>query len=125
MPPSSKPILVAAGWMHMLRVERLCAAYGRIVALREVSLTVEQGQFVAVIGPNGAGKTTLFKCISGTVTPTSGRILFDGRKIGAIHPAERALLGIAHVPEGRQVFRSLSVIENLEMGAMSAAGRSL
>jgi branched-chain amino acid transport system ATP-binding protein len=108
----------------MLRVEGLSAAYGSIVALRDVSLTVGRGQFVAVIGPNGAGKTTLFKAISGTVTPTAGRILFEDREIGMIEPADRAHLGIAHVPEGRQVFRSLTVLENLEMGAMPAAGRA-
>jgi branched-chain amino acid transport system ATP-binding protein len=98
-------------------------SYGGLQALSEVSLAVREGQFVAIVGPNGAGKTTLFKAISGTVQPTGGRIRYQGRDLLALSPAERAHLGIAHVPEGRQVFNSLSVLENLEMGAYPAAGR--
>ena len=108
----------------MLSIEGLNVAYGGLKALVDVSLTVAAGQFVAIVGPNGAGKTTLFKTVSGTVQPTSGRISFDGRDLFAVPPPERAHLGIAHVPEGRQVFRSLSVIENLEMGAVPERGRA-
>jgi branched-chain amino acid transport system ATP-binding protein len=79
---------------------------------------------VAVVGANGAGKTTLFKTISGTVVPASGAISYNGRDLLAVSPAERAQLGIAHVPEGRQVFASMTVMENLEMGAYTKAGRS-
>jgi branched-chain amino acid transport system ATP-binding protein len=93
-------------------------------ALTNVSLRVEAGQFVAIVGPNGAGKTTLFKAISGTVTPVSGRIWYHGQDLLAVPPAQRAHLGIAHVPEGRQVFASMTVLENLEMGAYLPAGRA-
>ncbi len=108
----------------MLSIDGLNVAYGGLKALVDVSLTVAAGQFVAIVGPNGAGKTTLFKTVSGTVQPTAGRITFDGRDLLAVPPPERAHLGIAHVPEGRQVFRSLSVIENLEMGAVPERGRA-
>jgi branched-chain amino acid transport system ATP-binding protein len=101
----------------------LSVAYGGARALNDVSLTVGAGQFVAIVGPNGAGKTTLFKAISGTVKPLSGRILYEGIDLLAVAPPQRAGLGIAHVPEGRQVFRSMSVLENLEMGAYLPAGR--
>jgi branched-chain amino acid transport system ATP-binding protein len=108
----------------VLVIDALTVAYGGLFALSEVSLTVEAGQFVAIVGPNGAGKTTLFKTISGTVAPVSGRITYEGRDLLAVPPARRAHLGIAHVPEGRQVFASLTVLENLEMGAQPAAGRA-
>ena len=107
----------------MLEIDGLTVAYGGLAALREVSLAVGEGQFVAIVGPNGAGKTTLFKAISGTVAPRSGAIRYEGRDLLAVPPAGRAHLGIAHVPEGRQVFSSLTVLENLEMGAYPAAGR--
>ncbi len=108
----------------MLRLEGVSAAYGGLRALSEVSIEVGPGQFVAVVGPNGAGKTTLFKAISGTVTPTAGRILFEGRDLGALGPAQRPHLGIAHVPEGRKVFGAMTVLENLEMGASTKAGQA-
>jgi len=108
----------------VLSIDGLNVAYGGLKALVDVSLTVAAGQFVAIVGPNGAGKTTLFKTVSGTVQPTAGRITFDGRDLLAVPPPGRAHLGIAHVPEGRQVFRSLSVIENLEMGAVPERGRA-
>ncbi len=81
------------------------------------------GEFVAIVGPNGAGKTTLFKTISGIVPPMSGAIRFEGNDLLAVAPSARPHLGIAHVPEGRQVFPSLTVFENLEMGAGTEAGR--
>src|SRR5439155_1451635 len=108
----------------MLSIDDLSVSYGGLAALRGVSLTVDEGQFVAIVGPNGAGKTTLFKSVSGTVTPSAGRIEFEGRDLLAVPPAERAHLGIAHVPEGRQVFASLTVLENLEMGARRIRGRA-
>ena len=108
----------------MLRIEALEVAYGGLKALAGVSLSVQAGQFVAIVGPNGAGKTTLFKAVSGTIAPSGGRILFEERDLLAVPPAQRAHLGIAHVPEGRQVFKSLSVLENLEMGALPSRGRA-
>jgi branched-chain amino acid transport system ATP-binding protein len=108
----------------VLRIEGLSVAYGGLKALVEVSLSVEAGRFVAIVGPNGAGKTTLFKAVSGVVPAAAGRILFDGKDLLAVPPSQRAHLGIAHVPEGRQVFKTLSVLENLEMGALPRRGRA-
>jgi branched-chain amino acid transport system ATP-binding protein len=107
----------------VLTVESLSVAYGGLTALREISLVVRAGQFVSIVGPNGAGKTTLFKAISGTVPPTGGRITFDGHDLLAVAPWQRAHFGIAHVPEGRQVFGSMTVMENLEMGGHPQSGR--
>jgi branched-chain amino acid transport system ATP-binding protein len=107
----------------MLRIEGLSAGYSAKPVLNDVSINVEAGQFVAIVGPNGAGKTTLFKTISGILQPSSGRIMFGGADLLAVPPAQRAHLGVAHVPEGRQVFPSLTVMENLEMGAMTESGR--
>jgi branched-chain amino acid transport system ATP-binding protein len=107
----------------MLRISNLSVAYGGLQALAGVSLSIGEGQFVAVVGPNGAGKTTLFKTIAGMVRPSAGHIAFDDADLLSRPAASRAHLGIAHVPEGRQVFRTLTVRENLEMGAYTAAGR--
>jgi branched-chain amino acid transport system ATP-binding protein len=108
----------------VLRIEGLNVSYGGLRALADVSLSVEAGKFVAIVGPNGAGKTTLFKAVSGTVPAASGKISFEEKNLLSMRPAERAHLGIAHVPEGRQVFRTLSVLENLEMGALPSRGRA-
>jgi branched-chain amino acid transport system ATP-binding protein len=101
----------------VLEIDELSVAYGGLHALSSVSLRVAAGQFVAIVGPNGAGKTTLFKAVSGTVAVAAGAIRFDGRDLLAIPPAARPHLGIAHVPEGRQPFAAMTVMENLEMGA--------
>ena len=108
----------------MLEINQLCAGYGGTPVLREVTLRVNEGEFVAIVGPNGAGKTTLFKVISGIVAADAGSIRFCGEELLSIAPASRPHLGIAHVPEGRQVFPSLTVLENLEMGARTAPGRA-
>ncbi|MEX0961118.1 MAG: ABC transporter ATP-binding protein [Burkholderiales bacterium] len=107
----------------MLEIDALCAGYGDVPVLNEVSIHVGAGEFAAIVGPNGAGKTTLFKAVSGIVRVTGGAIRFEGRDLLAVPPAARAHLGIAHVPEGRQVFPSLTTLENLEMGAYTEAGR--
>jgi branched-chain amino acid transport system ATP-binding protein len=107
----------------MLEIENLHVSYGGLAALSDVSLTVRRGDFVSIVGPNGAGKTTLFKTISGVVPPSSGKIRFNGRDLLGVVPFRRPHLGIAHVPEGRQVFPNLTVAENLEMGAFTDAGR--
>lgn len=107
----------------MLRIEGLSAGYSAKPVLNDISINVGASQFVAIVGPNGAGKTTLFKTISGIVRPSGGAITFDGVDLLAVPPPQRAHLGIAHVPEGRQVFPSLTVMENLEMGAMTESGR--
>ncbi|AOO84025.1 ABC transporter ATP-binding protein [Bosea vaviloviae] len=101
----------------MLTVEGLSSAYGRITVLHEVSLTVAQGEIVALVGSNGAGKTTLLRTISGVQPLTQGRILFDGRPIERMPAHTRVGLGIAQSPEGRQVFGPLSVEDNLRLGA--------
>jgi branched-chain amino acid transport system ATP-binding protein len=108
----------------MLSIDGLNVAYGGLKALVDVSIAVAEGQFVAIVGPNGAGKTTLFKAISGVVRPLAGRITFDGYDLLALPAARRAHLGIAHVPEGRQVFKTLTVLENLEMGAVPERGQA-
>jgi branched-chain amino acid transport system ATP-binding protein len=107
----------------MLKVSDLHVAYGGLAALSGVSIDVQAGDFVSIVGPNGAGKTTLFKAVSGVVPLASGAIAFEGRDLATVRPSDRAHLGIAHVPEGRQVFPSLTVMENLEMGALTSAGR--
>jgi branched-chain amino acid transport system ATP-binding protein len=106
----------------VLTITGLGVSYGGLRALVDLSLEVTEGEFVTLVGPNGAGKTTLLKAISGTAAAT-GRIAYRGRDIGALRAAERAALGIAHVPEGRRVFPSLTVFENLELGSYRRAAR--
>lgn len=101
----------------MLAVENLRSGYGRIEALHGVSLDVAAGEIVTLVGANGAGKTTLLRAISGVQPISSGRIYFDGSAIEYTPPHERVALGIAQVPEGRQLFAPLSVEDNLKLGA--------
>ena len=107
----------------MLRLDNVSVSYGGLHALQGVTIEVDDGQFVAIVGPNGAGKTTLFRAISGVVPLAGGRIGYGGRALSDIPAADRPALGIAHVPEGRQVFRTLTVLENLQMGAQTPAAR--
>ena len=107
----------------MLRLDSVSVRYGGLHALREVSIEMAAGEFVAIVGPNGAGKSTLFRAISGVVPLAGGEIHYDGQPLHTIDAADRPALGIAHVPEGRQVFRTLTVLENMKMGAQSAAAR--
>lgn len=107
----------------MLELDQVAVSYGGLKALDGVTVTVGAGDFVSIVGPNGAGKTTLFKAISGTVPLAGGAIRFDGKDLASIAGSDRPHLGIAHVPEGRQVFPNMTVMENLEMGAWTAAGR--
>ena len=107
----------------MLEIRNLRAGYSAVPVLHDVSIKVDAGAFVSIVGPNGAGKSTLFKTISGTVAASSGSITFDGQDLLAVPASRRPHLGLAHVPEGRQVFASLTVLENLELGAYTAAGR--
>ena len=103
----------------MLVLNGLNAAYGSFKALNNISLNVNSGESVAVIGPNGAGKTTLLRVISGMLPVLSGEISMDGKSILSILPHEIINLGIAHVPENRRLFKNMSVLENLELGAFS------
>src|SRR3954462_6801766 len=101
----------------VLEIRNLVCGYGKITALKGVSLTVRQGQLVALIGANGAGKTTTLRSISGLLRASSGQILFDGEDVTGASARRILSLGIAHCPEGRRVFPHMSVEENLEMGA--------
>jgi branched-chain amino acid transport system ATP-binding protein len=103
--------------MALLEVRNVETYYGPVVALRGVSLEVEAGQIVTVLGANGAGKTTLLKTICGAIDPNAGTVAFDGTRLDGRDTWEVAKRGIAHVPEGREVFRHLSVHDNLMMGA--------
>ena len=107
----------------MLKVSGLSVAYGGLQALVGVSLEIAEGEFVTIVGPNGAGKTTFLKSVAGAVPAAAGRIEYRGQDIGGLHAHARARLGIAHVPEGRKVFPSMTVLENLEMGSYRADAR--
>ena len=100
----------------MLEVNGLSAGYHKLQILHELDLEVRAGEIVALVGANGAGKTTTLKTISGLVRPTSGSISFDGRPAGDVRPSQLVARGLAHVPEGRDLFGPLTVEENLRMG---------
>lgn len=106
----------------LLQLEGISVHYGAIEALNNLSLTVEKGEIVALIGANGAGKSTTLWTISGLVRPRKGRIIFDGKEITRMPPNRIVSLGIGHVPEGRRVFATMTVQENLEMGAYVTKG---
>jgi branched-chain amino acid transport system ATP-binding protein len=105
----------------LLELDRVAVSYGPMRALSEVSLVVPEGCVVALLGANGAGKTTTLRTISGLVRPDRGRIRFDGKDVAAWPPHLVAESGIVHVPEGRGIFRSLTVAENLSMADYAAA----
>ncbi|MCZ7664846.1 MAG: ABC transporter ATP-binding protein [Thermoleophilia bacterium] len=101
----------------MLEIDGLSASYGKVQVLWDVSLRVDEGEFVALVGANGAGKTTLLNAVSGVMRPGSGSIAFMGNKVDGFAPNQIVDLGLSHIPESRQVFTDMSVRENLEMGA--------
>lgn len=101
----------------MLKVNEIDVYYGAIHALKKMSLDVEQGTIVTLIGANGAGKTTTLKTISGILRPKSGTITYKDKDITKVAPEKIVSLGISQVPEGRRIFPTMSVLENLEMGA--------
>ena len=107
----------------MLKIENLDVSYGDAQALDDVSLEIEQGAIVAIVGANGAGKTTLIRTIAGMHRPTGGRILLRDRNIAGLPSHKVCDLGIGQVAEGRQVFPTLTVAENLDMGAMLPRAR--
>jgi len=100
----------------VLKVEGLTCAYGKVMAVRDLTMEVRQGELVTLIGANGAGKTTTLKAISGVLPPVQGRIEFDGEDITGTSPRTVLEKGIAHCPEGRRIFPYMTVRENLEMG---------
>lgn len=101
----------------MLLIEGIDVYYGAMPALRQVSLKVPEGEIVSLVGSNGAGKTTTLMTISGILRPVSGRIIYHKQALEKLSPRQIVQMGIAHVPEGRQIFPSLTVLENLKMGA--------
>jgi branched-chain amino acid transport system ATP-binding protein len=108
----------------LLRLTNVEAGYRDLIAVRDVSLEVRAGEAVALIGGNGAGKTTTLRAISGLLRPRRGRIEVEGERIDGRAPSDVVARGIAHVPEGRQLFPTLSVRENLELGSRDRAGRA-
>ncbi|QMS85979.1 ABC transporter ATP-binding protein [Candidatus Xianfuyuplasma coldseepsis] len=105
---------------EVLNIQHLSVSYGAIAALKDVSITVQKGSITAILGANGGGKSTLLKTISGLIPPKSGRILFDGLDISKVSADKITDMGIIHVPEGRQIFGELTVLENLMIGAFTA-----
>ena len=109
----------------MLKVEQLSVKYGAFYALRDVSLTIEDGKITTIAGANGAGKTTLINTISGVVKPVSGRLAFDNVELTRMKGHEIASLGVVQVPEGRKLFPEMTVYENLMMGGYNPRARPL
>ncbi|HEV8661566.1 MAG TPA: ABC transporter ATP-binding protein [Candidatus Methylomirabilis sp.] len=108
----------------MLEVRGLAAAYGELLALRGLSLTVGEGELVALLGSNGAGKSTTLRTISGLLRPRAGSITFAGERIDGLRPPEIVARGVVQVPEGRHLFPSLTVRENLLAGARTRPARA-
>jgi branched-chain amino acid transport system ATP-binding protein len=106
----------------MLKVAELAAGYGRIPILNGVTFSVEEGEFVGILGHNGMGKTTLLKALMGFLPATHGRVSFAGADVTRVEPYRRSRLGIGYVPQGRQIFPGLSVIDNLRMGCAARSG---
>jgi branched-chain amino acid transport system ATP-binding protein len=107
----------------ILKVSNIESYYGPIMAIRGVSLSLQEGKVVTVLGANGAGKTTILKTISGVLDPLKGSVEFQGKPIQRMDPDKIVRLGISHVPEGREVFPFLTVRENLAMGAFLRTNR--
>src|SRR6056297_3549949 len=103
--------------MSLLAVDSIDAAYGNVQVLWDVSLSVDKGETVALLGANGAGKTTTLKTICGDLVPMEGEVRYDGESIGDLPHEEVVAKGVAHVPEGREVFTESTVRENLELGS--------
>jgi branched-chain amino acid transport system ATP-binding protein len=109
--------------MSELEVKGAEAGYGEVQILWGVSLKLQEGRLTALVGSNGSGKTTLLRTITGTIPAWKGSVLFEGRDITRLSPHEKAHLGIVLVPEGRQLFTNMTVLENLELGATPGAAR--
>lgn len=108
----------------MLQIEELEAGYDGLPVLHKASVSVRPGSMVAVIGPNGAGKSTLLRAASGLIKPSGGSVSVDGRRLRFVSEADVVKAGVAHVPEGRQVFANLSVETNLRLGAFAVRRRT-
>jgi branched-chain amino acid transport system ATP-binding protein len=101
----------------LLEIKNVTVHYGKALALDNISLEIEEGEIVSIVGANGAGKTTVIRSVSGLKTPTSGEIWFKGKRIDGTPPYDVAKLGIIQIPAGRQVFPTMSVLDNLKVGA--------
>jgi len=121
--PERAPAPVSAA-QTILSVDGLKVNYGAVAAIKGISLDVKAGEVVALLGANGAGKSTMLRTISGLIRPRAGTISFAGERIDRLPPARIVRLGLAHSPEGRRVFGSLSVAENLRLGAAARPDRS-
>ena len=110
--------------MSLLQIQDVAVYYGGIQALKGVSLHLDVGELLAIVGANGAGKTTLLRTVSGVLRARSGSIRFDGRDVTRLPPHAIVGLGIAHSPEGRQLFGGLTVVENLRLGAVQRSDRA-
>jgi branched-chain amino acid transport system ATP-binding protein len=108
----------------MLEVRGIDAGYGDVQVLFSLSLSVKDKEIVTLLGSNGAGKTTTLRCIGGVVSPRKGEVIFKGQSLSKVAPSERARLGIAQVPEGRELWSQLTVRENLELGAYHRTARA-
>lgn len=117
LPEPPLPLIETPVTNNVLEVRNLEAFYGPVMALRGVNIEVPEGKIVTILGANGAGKTTLMKTVSGVLHPQKGAVWFRGKRIDGIQPDRLVNKGLAHVPEGREVFPFLSVAENLVMGA--------
>ncbi|MEZ4278960.1 MAG: urea ABC transporter ATP-binding subunit UrtE [Myxococcota bacterium] len=109
----------------MLKIEGLCAGYGTSEVLHEIDLSVQRGEIVAVMGRNGMGKSTLLRSIMGLAKTTAGTIEIDGRELGAMKTFERVAAGLGYVPQGRMIFGSLTVLENIEVGLASVVDKTV
>jgi branched-chain amino acid transport system ATP-binding protein len=110
--------------VSLLELSAVEVVYGDVPALRDVSLSLEAGEILSVVGANGAGKTTMLRAISGLLRPRAGTILFDGEPIHRLPSHAVVERGVVHVPEGRKIFPSLTVLENLELGSYTERARS-
>ena len=108
----------------MLSVSKLSAGYGAIPVLHQVSMTIAAGESVGILGHNGMGKTTLLRCLIGALKPTEGRVQFDDADVTRMAPHNRARLGMAYVPQGREIFPALTARDNLRMGLVKTGNRS-
>jgi branched-chain amino acid transport system ATP-binding protein len=120
---SQEPGTDGAHRLPLLTVQGIETFYGNIQALKGISFQVPAGSIVTLLGANGAGKSTTLKSIAGLTPPARGTVTFMGRSIGGLPPAQIVRLGIAHVPEGRELFPALTVLENLQMGAFTRRNR--
>jgi branched-chain amino acid transport system ATP-binding protein len=108
--------------MALLELQDVHVKYGAVEALKGISLTVDEGEIVTLLGANGAGKTTTLRTISGLLRPSAGAVVFQGKPVDKVPAHDIVSLGIGHVPEGRRIFPTMSVVENLEMGAYQRKG---